>query len=133
MIKLYHNCKVVNENYHEEPINYVKGYFMTDLSEMLKIQNEKTQKVIPDFYIDRGHFNGYVALCKGHKYYGKKYDDIYVEVHGGLTFSEKVQYQNEIYWVVGFDTAHANDTSEYWTRERTLEETKSLYNQLLKA
>jgi len=34
--------------------------------------------------------NGYVALPKGHPCYGKGYDNIDVEVHGGLTFSERL-------------------------------------------
>lgn len=131
MFKPVQGCKVVNEYYHEDPINHVKGYFMVDLGEMLEKEKEEISKVLLDFSRDRGHFNGYVALCENHPDYGKDYDDIDVEVHGGLTFSQEVEYQNEKYWVVGFDTAHLNDTSKYWTRERTLEEVHKLYQQMI--
>lgn len=35
-----------------------------------------------------GWGNGYVLIPQGHFLYGKCYDDIHVDVHGGLTFSE---------------------------------------------
>lgn len=54
-------------------------------------------------------FNGYVLLPKGHVCYKVQYDDINVEVHGGLTFSEM---SPDGYWKVGFDTFHASDGSE---------------------
>lgn len=57
-------------------------------------------------------------------------------IHGGLTFSA---YSSELFdlvdnndlstnnfWVVGFDTRHANDNSKYWTEERTWKETLDL-------
>jgi hypothetical protein len=57
------------------------------------------------------HLNGYVALPKGHPYYGKGYDDIDVEVHGGLTFAQEGDGKNwaKGYWWVGFDCAHWGD------------------------
>lgn len=59
-----------------------------------------------------GHLNGYVAIPRGHKAYGFNYDwlnDRDVEVHGGLTYSEKDKDTDE--WVVGFDCSHAGDFS----------------------
>jgi hypothetical protein len=47
--------------------------------------------------------NGYVQIPLNHPWHGLHYDDIDVEVHGGLTF-------NADGWI-GFDTAHAFD---YW-------------------
>lgn len=76
--------------------------------------------------IDTGWGNGYVKLPKGHKYYGVHYDDIPVDVHGGLTYSE----EEDGFWVVGFDTAHGGDHSRNWTKERVEEETKNLAKQL---
>lgn len=57
------------------------------------------------------HLNGYVALPKGHPWYGKGYDDIDVEVHGGLTFAREGNGHEweRGYWWVGFDCAHAWD------------------------
>lgn len=86
-----------------------------------------------------GLWNGYVAIPKGHPAYGKDYDEIDVEIHGGLTFgnySSKLDNPSlpkfdEEHWVVGFDTAHAGDTREYWTKERVLKETEFLKTQLL--
>ncbi len=34
-----------------------------------------------------GHWNGYVILPYSHRFYRKNYNDIHVNVHGGLTFS----------------------------------------------
>jgi hypothetical protein len=51
------------------------------------------------------HLCGYVGLPKGHKYYGKKYIQIDVDVHRGLTYSKK----DDGFWVIGFDCAHFGD------------------------
>jgi hypothetical protein len=48
---------------------------------------------------------GYVSVLPGHPWYGKHYDDIVADVHGGLTYSAK----GEFGWVVGFDCAHFSD------------------------
>jgi hypothetical protein len=48
--------------------------------------------------------NGYVLLPDNHPFYGKDYDEIDVDAHGGIT------YADEDGWI-GFDTAHAFD---YW-------------------
>lgn len=57
------------------------------------------------------HLNGYVALPPGHPCYGKAYDDIDVEIHGGLTFASEGDGEmwEKGYWWVGFDCAHAGD------------------------
>lgn len=57
------------------------------------------------------HLCGYVALPKGHPCYGKDYDDIGVEVHGGLTFAREGDGKDwaKGYWWLGFDCAHAWD------------------------
>ena len=48
-----------------------------------------------------GHLCGYVVLPEDHKLYGTDYEEIDVDVHGGLTYSENGK--------VGFDCAHAGD------------------------
>ena len=56
-----------------------------------------------------GSLNGYVALPKGHRVWGYGYDDIDVEVHGGLTYADEDKETGE--WVFGFDCSHAGDIS----------------------
>jgi len=57
-----------------------------------------------DFSIFGGYLNGYVAIPSDHPYYQKKYEDIDIECHGGLTFGER----SDSYWI-GFDCAHSLD------------------------
>lgn len=89
--------------------------------------------------IDTGWGNGYVVLPKGHKFNGIDYDDIGVDVHGGLTFSEcadNLQHWDEITekdkgcWVVGFDTAHYHDNLTRWPKSEIQKETDRLMSQL---
>ena len=68
----------------------------------------------------RGALCGYVGVPQGHPWYGKDYDDVDAEVHGGLTFanacSGKVchdehteEVANADVWWLGFDCAHSGD------------------------
>lgn len=60
---------------------------------------------------EQGHRCGYVRIPPGHPDHGKPYDDINVEVHGGLTYANDepcVEADGRGYWV-GFDCAHAGD------------------------
>ena len=93
-----------------------------------------------------GYANGYVAVPKDHPYYGKDYDDIEINIHGGLTFSNSGSYilkewENiemiegtsrdlENSWVFGFDTCHCGDNLNIWPIEAVIEETLRLKNQL---
>jgi hypothetical protein len=54
---------------------------------------------------------GYVGIPKGHRYYKKKnYDDIDIDCHGGLTFSDWHYLPDpEHLWWIGFDCGHAWD------------------------
>ena len=87
---------------------------------------------------EHGYACGYVAIPKGHKYYGVDYDDIDVDVHGGLTHSALVVGDENYdvfkdyvgYWVVGFDTCHAGDNLINCSKEFVIEESKRLLNQL---
>jgi len=54
-----------------------------------------------------GQLNGYVRIPKGHQFYGKGYDDIPIECHGGLTFAGDIENDGDFY--IGFDTAHYRD------------------------
>jgi hypothetical protein len=82
---------------------------------------------------NHGWGNGYVKIVPDHKYYGKNYDEIPVDVHGGLTFSDEIKdddnFGSEGYWV-GFDTAHFGDTLEKWTKKAVFGETLKLFRQI---
>lgn len=71
-----------------------------------------------------GGLCGYVAVTEDHPFYGKDYDDVDVEVHGGLTFASKCQEhvtedhgvchvpapgRSDNVWWLGFDCAHLGD------------------------
>lgn len=67
-----------------------------------------------------GHWCGYAAVLPGHKYFKKRYSDIDVNIHGGLTYSEHCQGhvchvpkpgQPDNVWWLGFDCAHSGDVS----------------------
>lgn len=82
-----------------------------------------------------GWGNGYVALPPSHPYYDKPYEEIPVDVHGGLTYGKMATQLHfpsipSNHYIVGFDTAHFGDSTSYWTRERVLEEAQSLQQQL---
>ena len=73
-----------------------------------------------------GHLCGYVGVPEGHPSFGKDYDDIAVEVHGGLTYSSLCDEDEKergvchtadkaAYWL-GFDCAHAGDHAYFTER-----------------
>ena len=88
-----------------------------------------------------GWGNGYVVIFKGHPMYGKHYDEVPVDIHGGLTFSESVnsligdfpELTEEMKdgWVFGFDTAHYSDDMERWPKEAVERETENLKSQFV--
>lgn len=52
-----------------------------------------------------GHLCGYVKIPENNKYFNKHYDEIDIDCHGGLTYSN---YQDNNYYI-GFDCAHSFD------------------------
>lgn len=58
-----------------------------------------------------GYRCGYVGLPKYNIYYGKKYDDIPMDCHCGLTYSDCELYgQDDMNtWWIGFDCGHCFD------------------------
>jgi hypothetical protein len=71
-----------------------------------------------------GTWCGYVGVPPSHPAHGKGYDDIDVDVHGGLTYADHCQAEGPIchtpepgqpdhlYWF-GFDCGHAGDLAPY--------------------
>lgn len=107
--------------------------------------------------LDKGNINGfswfilslgrhptaYVGIPKGHKFFGKFYDDINIGCHGGLTFCGDDFGFNPIkikdIWWIGWDYAHAGDYMGYhkeetrtkkWTTEEIKEEVMNVIKQL---
>ena len=73
---------------------------------------------IPGF----GFLCGYVGVPENHIYYRKHYNEVDVEVHGGLTFSDFCHERednsrgichisDEKVWWLGFDCGHSDDIS----------------------
>ncbi len=91
-----------------------------------------------------GGWCGYVGVPVGHKAYQVHYDDIDVDVHGGLTYSDSGKHGGERpagYWWVGFDCGHHMDllpgmfkhglrTGTYKDMTYAREETERLAKQL---
>ena len=116
---------------------------------MNSTRNDEFRKAVgDDFIANGGYANGYVAVPPEHPYHGKSYDKPLVDVHGGLTFDASAKEVNERwesiefigdetelpddYWVFGFDTLHCYDNITNWPRERCVEETIKLKEQLEK-
>jgi hypothetical protein len=67
-------------------------------------------KVLIKRNMHTGCLLGYVGLPGGHKFYGKNYnDDIPIDCHGGLTFTNLWEDEKDNLWYIGFDCAHAYD------------------------
>jgi hypothetical protein len=98
-----------------------------------------------------GFANGYVVIPKDHPLWGLDYNSEEIEslnVHGGITFSEKVDEDmiNHILWgkdlededlgswLIGFDTRHRKlgDTLEKWPRKKVEMEVIKLIRQVEK-
>lgn len=84
---------------------------------LLDVEIHGTRYVVS--YTALGYRKGYIKVPRHHAWFGLRYDDpqlSQVQVHGGLTFSEKglpgmiqrFSYQ----WWIGFDCAHAGDAPD---------------------
>jgi hypothetical protein len=63
-----------------------------------------------------GYRCGYVRVPLGHPWHGKDYNDLNVEVHGGVSFAEADVPCDapgaDTDWWIGFDCAHAFDAPD---------------------
>ena len=89
----------------------------------------------------------YVFLPKGHKFYGKNYDEIDIVCHWGVTFSEADLGFNPIVlndtWIIGWDYAHCEDYTGYyddiyehlkkWTTKELQQEVFDVIEQLIES
>ena len=71
-------------------------------------------------FMPMGYRCGYVGLPKENRFYKKKYDDIPVDCHCGLTYSESKLFRQEDKntWWIGFDCGHACDGLDKETFEK---------------
>ena len=62
-------------------------------------------------FMQMGYRCGYVGVPADHKYYGENYDDIPIDCHCGLTYSDdRLHGQEDKHtWWIGFDCGHACD------------------------
>jgi len=83
-------------------------------------------------FVRQSHRCGYVGIPKGHVAYDKRYDELPIEVHGGLTYGEVEE--DGLKWF-GFDCAHLEDATasspsgHFWTLEEVVEETEKMAKQ----
>ena len=57
---------------------------------------------------DMGHRCGYVGVPEDHPWHGKGYDDVDLDVHGGLTYADA---RDDLWWF-GYDCAHLGDAAD---------------------
>jgi len=171
--KLYHFRKIIYQNNRScEEINKINE--MVDLLNWVLDNNKETeisflknknemnyQKERTCFILDKGIYKGfkysivsygthpccYVFIPENHKYYGVNYDDIDIECHGGLTYSNYDLCFNPVKndeWVIGWDYAHWGDYMGYyeiiksvnheqdkkWTIQELYDDVKSVIEQL---
>jgi hypothetical protein len=64
-------------------------------------------------FMESGVFCGYVGLPEGHKYFGKEYDNIPINVHGGLTYAGHDIGDDKTLFYIGFDCDHYMDIAPF--------------------
>lgn len=121
---------------YEEYIS--QKYYMK--SELLGNGTYKNYKWLIISY--KTHPCAYIVSNENDSIYNKHYNDIYfVDVHGGLTYSEwgLGDYIGNDKWVIGWDYAHYGDylpyspseTDKKWTTEEIYENIKDAINDII--
>lgn len=82
----------------------------------------------------------YIRINEDEKCYGKDYNDIMIDCHGGLTFSDSIEKEHPFftkgYWV-GWDFAHLGDAfstlfnGKHWTTYELIEELREAVDSLI--
>jgi len=67
------------------------------------------------------HPTAYIRIPESHSCYKKDYDEIDIDVHGGLTYAKDyLHVENNVKmegWFIGWDYAHAGDYMGYYMSE----------------
>lgn len=99
--------------------------------------NIKTLTIKTDFLpgCEHGWGNGYIGVPPEHPWFNEHYDNISVNIHGGLTYSEDHPplYKLDGYWWLGFDCNHSGDNQINCNEEFVNAETEYLKIQALAA
>lgn len=84
------------------------------MRENYRFAKEFTYKGINAFIINNsmGHRCGYIEVPRDSKFFGKRYDDIDIDIHGGFTYSEPYLLDRIDSWFIGFDCAHLYDLKD---------------------
>jgi len=83
-------------------------------------------------FSNAGYRCGYVAIPKGHKLYGKDYDELMdIDCHGGLTYSKNYMdfhpyNSSQDLWWIGFDCNHYGDGHDFATARKYFSDEESL-------
>lgn len=145
----------------KEPFKVIENYEIKYEEMEYKYNPYNTSKILMQgkyrnyqFYILSfgTHPTAYVEIPKGHKLYGKDYNQIYymgidIDVHGGLTYSHSclrdIKHDS---WFIGWDYAHygdyfeipsykvfdLNDGSKKWTTLEIFEDVKTCIDTIRK-
>jgi hypothetical protein len=81
-----------------------------------------------------GHLCGYVGVPSSHPCFGRDYDEVDCEVHGGLTYANECSGEichkaNQEVWWFGFDCAHLFDLSP-WMKGRNEHSPHDVYRDI---
>lgn len=87
-----------------EEFDVVKFYFKEYKCMVFRVVIK--EPCVEDHYFG-GHFCGYVFLDSNHSLFGENFQNITIDCHGGISFSEYVQEQGA--HLIGFDCAHSGD------------------------
>ena len=113
-------------NNSDGSITYISKHNIVMVSTSFQLINNKM--------FETGTANGYIAIQKNHDLYEKNYDEVWVDVHGGLTYSgfmKNTPYKD--YWFLGFDTCHYGDDKIKWSLENVCIEALFLKNEIEKS
>ena len=77
------------------------------------------------------YYCGYVRVPYWHPVYEKNYNDIEIQCHGGLTFSDhKLLGTSYLGWWIGFDCAHYDDVDNPKDMDFVRQECRNIVDQL---
>lgn len=85
----------------------------------------------------------YVVVPKENKLYEREYNELSLDVHGGVTFSEygdvfsgrtdgELKTLKDDDWVLGIDFAHGGDSMDIWDLDAVEEELKHFIDEVIR-
>ncbi len=129
------NCEVIRINIYKGYIYVVKKYSHS------KEEIYSTEELFNKGLLNAEWFCGYVLIPENHTLYEKDYnyvqDNFDIDVHGGLTFSDRMKFYDfmrclDNKYFIGFDCNHYKDNPKIQDAKYTDDECKRLIDQLVK-